>query len=56
LIEKYKKHAGTKLSKQRLFVLLAENLTGEKLTPLVIGKTAKPHCFKNQKIPNLSII
>lgn len=39
---------GGKKSKQRLTVLLCSNSTGtDKLKPLVIGKYAKPRCFKN---------
>ncbi|XP_071043603.1 tigger transposable element-derived protein 6-like [Parasteatoda tepidariorum] len=39
---------GGKKSKQRLTVLLCANSTGtDKLKPFVIGKYAKPRCFKN---------
>lgn len=38
---------GGKMSKDRLTVALCASMTGEKLTPLVIGKAAKPRCFKN---------
>ena len=39
---------GGKLSKQRLTVLLVANMSGsDKLPPLVIGKFARPRCFKN---------
>lgn len=39
---------GEKCSKQRITVLLACNMDGsEKLTPLVIGKSKQPRCFKN---------
>lgn len=41
---------GGKKSKQRLTVLLCSNSTGtDKLKPLVIGKYARPRCFKNVK-------
>lgn len=41
---------GGKKSKERLTVLLCANADGsEKLPPLVIGKFAKPRCFKNVK-------
>ncbi|GFT93233.1 tigger transposable element-derived protein 4 [Trichonephila clavipes] len=44
--KKEKCHGG-KHSKQRLTILLAVNMDGsEKITPLVIGKSAKPRCFK----------
>ena len=41
-----------KKSKDRITVLIGANMTGsEKLPLLVIGKSAKPRCFKNAKIP-----
>ena len=41
---------GTKSSKERLTVLVASNMTGSDKNPLlVIGKSQKPRCFKNQK-------
>ena len=41
---------GTKSSKERLTVMVASNMTGsDKLPLLVIGKSLKPRCFKNQK-------
>jgi len=45
---KGKKCSGGKLSKERITLALAANMSGtDKLTPLVIGKFAKPRCFKN---------
>ncbi|GFV68422.1 tigger transposable element-derived protein 6 [Trichonephila clavipes] len=45
--KKEKCHGG-KHSKERLTILLAVNMDGsEKITPLVIGKSAKPWCFKD---------
>lgn len=41
---------GTKSAKDRITVLLACSAAGEKLTPLVIGKSAKPRCFKGREI------
>ena len=41
--------AGGKMSKERLSVLVAASMAGEKLPLLVIGKAAKPRCFKNVK-------
>lgn len=39
-----------KHSKERLLILLAANIDGsEKLKPLIIGKSRKPHSFKNNK-------
>ena len=40
--------SGGKKSKERITVLICANMTGtEKLSLLVIGKFAKPRCFKN---------
>ncbi|GFW85409.1 tigger transposable element-derived protein 6 [Trichonephila clavipes] len=45
--KKEKCHGG-KHSKERLTILLAVNVDGsEKITPLVIGKSTKPRCFKS---------
>ncbi|XP_052271459.1 tigger transposable element-derived protein 4-like [Dreissena polymorpha] len=46
--------AGGKRSKERITVALCASMTGEKLPPLVIGKSAKPRCFgkiKTEKLP-----
>lgn len=53
LIFKNEKCHGGKLSKERLTILLATNMTGtEKLKPLVIGKAIKPRCFSGlQTLP-----
>lgn len=41
-----------KKSKDRLTVVVGANTDGsEKLPLLVIGKSAKPRCFKNAKVP-----
>lgn len=41
-----------KKSKERLTVVVGANMDGsEKLPLLVIGKSAKPRCFKNAEIP-----
>ena len=43
---------GGKKSKKRITLLLGANANGtEKLDPLVIGKFAKPRCFKNARLP-----
>lgn len=42
-------------SKLRLSVLFGASITGEKLRPLVIGKYAKPRCFKNTNMANLAV-
>ena len=41
---------GTKTAKDRITVLLACSAAGEKLTPLVIGRSAKPRCFRKNDI------
>ena len=41
------------MSKERLTVLVTASMTGEKLPPLVIGKSANSRCFKNVK--NLTV-
>lgn len=50
LVLKNEKCHGGKLSKERLTVLVCTNSSGtDKKKPLVIGKYAKPRCFKNVK-------
>jgi hypothetical protein len=44
---------GSKMIKDQLTVLLCGNMVREMEKPLVIGKAAKPRCFKNLKINNL---
>ena len=45
---------GMKKDKNRITVLLCTNATGtDKLKPLVIGKSAKPRCFKHIPKANL---
>lgn len=45
---KNEKCRGGKHSKERITILLCANMDGsEKLKPLIIGKSAKPRCFKN---------
>lgn len=44
------KYHGGKSSKERVTLLFAANMDGsEKLKPLMVGKSAKPRCFKNIK-------
>jgi DDE superfamily endonuclease/Tc5 transposase DNA-binding domain/CENP-B N-terminal DNA-binding domain len=42
---------GGKHSKERISVLVAASMTGEKLPLLVIGKSARPRAFRNQRVP-----
>lgn len=47
---------GGKKSKERLTVMVGANMTGsDKLKLLVIGKSAKPRCFKNIDISSLPV-
>lgn len=46
---------GGKRSKDRLTVALACSMTGEVLKPLVIGRAAKPRCFRNLDITRLPV-
>ena len=47
--------AGGKRSKERLTVALCASMTGEKLRPLVIGKSEKPRCFKKINVESLPV-
>ena len=48
--------AGRKKDKERLSIALCANADGShKLDPLIIGKYAKPRCFKNIDLRNLPI-
>jgi len=49
--------AGRKKNKERLSIALCTNADGShKLDPLVIGKSAKPRCFKNINLANLPMV
>lgn len=50
---KAKSCKGGKLSKERITVLITCSATGEKFPLWVIGKSAKPRCFKNVKLDEL---
>lgn len=47
--------ANGKFSKDRITILLGVNMLGEKLKPLMIGRSKKPRCFKNFDIEKLPI-
>jgi len=48
--------SGRKKNKERLSIALCANADGShKLNPLVIGKSAKPRCFKGVRIQNLAM-
>ncbi|CAF1419046.1 unnamed protein product [Adineta steineri] len=47
---------GGKRSKERFTILCCTNMTGtDKLQPLLIGKAAKPRCFKNLNVKQLPV-
>jgi len=56
LKSKGEKFKGGKLLKERTTVLLCGNMGGEMENPLVIGKAAKPQCFKNIDAEKLSCL
>ena len=43
------------MSKERLTIALCASVMGEKLTPLIIGKSAKPRFFKNTSIKSIPL-
>lgn len=47
--------SGGKVAKERLTILLCASMTGEKLMPLVIGKAARPRCFKGLDIDKFPV-
>ena len=47
--------AGGKRSKNRITVALCASMTGEKLKPLVIGKSSKPRCFNRIETASLPV-
>ena len=51
----WRREDGGKNSKDRITVLLAASAAGEKLRPLVIGKSKKPRCFYGFEIPMLGV-
>lgn len=55
LVLKGDKCNGSKYSKERLTVLLACSAEGEKLTPLVIGKSKNPRCFGKRNHASLGV-
>ena len=47
---KAEKCSNGKMSKERLTVFLCASMLGEKRIPIVVGKFAKPRCFKGQNL------
>ena len=50
------KCSGGKLSKERLTVMLCVNAIGDFEDPLIIGKAARPRCFKNVDVSSLGVV
>lgn len=48
--------SGGKLSKERLTVMLCVNSIGDFEEPMIIGKAARPRCFKNIDVSSLGIV
>ena len=48
--------AREKRSKERITIALCSSMTGEKIKPLVIGKSRKPRCFGRMNIKSLPVI
>lgn len=55
MVHKGDDRKGIKTAKERITVLLACSATGEKLQPVVIGKSENPRCFKNVNKRSLGI-
>ena len=52
----HEKLSGSKKAMERITVLCCSNLTGsDKCKLLVIGKSLRPHCFKNVNVDNLPV-
>lgn len=49
------KCAGRKSAKQRVTILFCSSMDGEKETPLVIGKSKNPRCFKGAHVDKLPL-
>lgn len=47
---------GGKRSKERITIALCASMTGEKVTPLVIGKSKQPRCFSKIKPETLPVM
>lgn len=46
---------GIKTSKDRVTILLAASASGDKLKPLIIGRSANPRCFRGHDIKQLGV-
>lgn len=55
MVQKGESAAGIKTSKDRISVLLSCSATGEKLRPLIIGKSENPRCFRGTNIHALGV-
>jgi hypothetical protein len=55
MVVKGKDAPGVKTSKERVTVLVAVSAAGEKLKPLMIGRSAKPRCFQGIDLDAMGI-
>ena len=55
LVVKKGERKGGKKAKERITLLLCCSVTGEKLEPLIIGKSATPRCFRGINVRTLNI-
>ena len=55
LVVKKDERKGDKKAKERITLLLCCSATGEKLEPLIIGKSANPRCFRGINVRTLNI-
>ena len=55
LVMKKGERKGGKKAKERIMLLLCCSATGEKLEPLIIGKSANPRCFRGINVRTLNI-
>ena len=55
MVVKFDPRRGLKTVKERITALIAASATGEKLKPLMIGKSVKPRCFVAMELSFLPI-
>ena len=55
LVVKKGERKGGKKAKERITLLLCCSATGEKLEPLILGKSANPRCFRGINVRTLNI-
>ena len=55
-VQKGASSSGVKINKNRFTAMVACSMTGEKLKPLIIGKSAKPCCFLGVNLKAVGIL